>query len=346
MDTRKFSIGIFSLLLGLAAFAATGYAHVRYVLTPEEVQKAETAAKPVLFAGLSGLNLPYVIGTVLAILITIYLAVRLRGNKSLERPGEMLAPLVGYTPLILRLFIGTLLIFAGATGTLFGPELHLAGINSALATVIANLEVVAGIFILFGHLIKVGALAIVLLWLLGLGTFGIGLFDHFDIIGIALYFLLAGCGPYAYDNLIIPTLHAKMRFLKALEDRIQAYRGMEVAFVRVALGLTLIWLGLTEKIIEPQLALAVVEKYTLPAMPSPELFVLAAGLTEIGIGVLLIAGAFTRLVIFVTTVFVLLGVLAFKEQVIGHLDFVSIALTLLINGSGPYRVEDLFARRE
>jgi len=62
------------------------------------------------------------------------------------------------------------------------------------------------------------------------------------------------------------------------------------------MGITFVYLGLIEKLADPGRALLVVEKYDLTSVVpvDPGLWVVGAGVTEIAVGLALIAGFFTR----------------------------------------------------
>jgi uncharacterized membrane protein YphA (DoxX/SURF4 family) len=346
MEMRKKELLFLFSLIGLLVLSAPVSAHVRYVLTPKEIQKAELGPKPDLFTEVNSTNLALIFLALVAIIVVVFLSVHLRGNVTLDHHLQRLVPYQEYTPLILRVFLGLGLMLSGGMGVLLGPDFHLAGLSAGTAMVLSWIQITAGAFILFGHLIKVAAPAIVLLWVAGLALFGTGIFSHFDVNGIMVYFLLVGCGPLAVDNALVPVLHRRIPLLVSLEEWIEKYRPYAMTFIRVFLGLTLVYLGLTEKILEPQISLMVVEKYTLPAIPNPEIFVLAAGITEIALGSLLVLGALTRFVTFVVVIFVVLGVVVFQEQVLAHADFVGAALALLLSGGGPCRIDEFLAGGE
>jgi uncharacterized membrane protein YphA (DoxX/SURF4 family) len=86
-----------------------------------------------------------------------------------------------------------------------------------------------------------------------------------------------------------------------------------------------------------------VEQYRLvEVVPvSPELWVLGAGFAELGLGVALLVGAFTRmsaltaLFVFVLTLF---GIP--DDPVLAHIGLFSLASALLITGTGEYALDN------
>jgi uncharacterized membrane protein YphA (DoxX/SURF4 family) len=89
-------------------------------------------------------------------------------------------------------------------------------------------------------------------------------------------------------------------------------------------------------------ALAVVDKYALTGLVpvAPELWVVGAGLTEALVGVVLLAGAFTRaaagvaILLFTTTLFGLPD-----DPVLAHVSLFGLASALMITGAGPHSVD-------
>lgn len=112
--------------------------------------------------------------------------------------------------------------------------------------------------------------------------------------------------------------------------------------VRVGLGLNFVALGVSQKLLDPGRALAVVEKYDLTGVVSvdPGLWVVGAGLAEVALGTALLLGLYTRasavaaLFVFTLTLFALPD-----DPVLAHLSLFGLASVLLITGSGPYAVD-------
>jgi uncharacterized membrane protein YphA (DoxX/SURF4 family) len=124
--------------------------------------------------------------------------------------------------------------------------------------------------------------------------------------------------------------------------RIEPYRSAVPTVLRVGLGLTFAYLGVTQKLMNPADSLAVVEKYALTTVVpvSPDLWVVGAGLAELLVGALLVLGAFTRasalvaLGLFVTTLFGLPD-----DPVLAHVSLFGLASALLITGAGRYSLD-------
>jgi len=130
--------------------------------------------------------------------------------------------------------------------------------------------------------------------------------------------------------------------------RIKPYKQLAPVILRVGIGIAFIYLGITQKLLRPGEALGVVAKYNLTSVVpvDPALWVIGAGLTEALVGVMLIAGAFTRgfsLVafgLFTTTLFGLPD-----DPVVAHISLFGLVSALLITGAGPYSVDHWLKER-
>jgi uncharacterized membrane protein YphA (DoxX/SURF4 family) len=109
------------------------------------------------------------------------------------------------------------------------------------------------------------------------------------------------------------------------------------------MGLSFVFLGLFEKLLAPEMALGVVEQYSLTALlPVPaELWVLGAGFAELGLGLAIMFGFFTRIsAITALSVFVLTLFGIPDDPVLAHIGLFSLASALLITGAGAYALDN------
>jgi uncharacterized membrane protein YphA (DoxX/SURF4 family) len=117
--------------------------------------------------------------------------------------------------------------------------------------------------------------------------------------------------------------------------------------MRVLSGVAFLFIALGDKIWNPDLGLAFLEKYPhfnvarLVGWEVPdETFALVAGVIEVAAGMLLISGFLTRVVIAVLLVpFNLTVPFLPAEEMIGHLPIFGILYVLLVNGPGRWRRE-------
>lgn len=276
------------------------------------------------------------VGTALGISMVVYLAWRLLGERPVI-PGplrlgatpERLAVALGWIPMLLAVHTAVPLMVSGIQGQLFVPNL---GMELPLGPVVGLLEVGIALLLFYGLLTRIAALLLAALWLLGVVLFGpVLLLEHTIFLGIAAFFYVAGRGPVALDRLFGGWAGAR-------EDSLT----WAVPALRVATGISLAWLALTEKILNLPLALAFLEAYPfvnfLPELGlavADRTFFLAAGTVELTVGLLLISGAFPRLVIlFLWLPFNLTLAVFGWQEFVGHLPVYGVMLVILLWGAG------------
>lgn len=149
--------------------------------------------------------------------------------------------------------------------------------------------------------------------------------------------------PGSYYGRIDPVHHLKS-FFDAPTAPLRRY---VPTILRVGMGITFVYLGLIEKLADPGRALLVVEKYDLTSVVpvDPGLWVVGAGVTEIAVGLALIAGFFTRgaaalsFVLFTATLFGLPD-----DPVLAHVALFGMASAVFTLGSGPLSFDRLVGR--
>jgi uncharacterized membrane protein YphA (DoxX/SURF4 family) len=127
-----------------------------------------------------------------------------------------------------------------------------------------------------------------------------------------------------------------------LNDAIEPYERFVPTVIRVGMGVTFAFLGVFEKLLAPEMALAVVEQYSLVELipVAPELWVLGAGFAELGLGIAIAFGLFTRMsALTALTVFTLTLFGIPDDPVLAHIGAFSLASALLITGAGPYALD-------
>jgi uncharacterized membrane protein YphA (DoxX/SURF4 family) len=247
-----------------------------------------------------------------------------------------------YLPWMLRLSIGLPLVGAGFAGYYFSPS---------VAVEARLLQAFLGFMLLFG-------LATRPIAGLGLVAYLVGLATHFPELLLAseyvpgfLAIIAIGPGQPSADMLIRRVVQTEGTFLSRFRDtttpeavlaRVGLTHEIVPTILRLGLGLNFMYLGVTQKWLNPGQGLAVVEQYDLAALVpvAPELWVFGAGLVEFGVGLLLVVGCFTRgtaaagFVIFTTTLFGLPD-----DPVLAHITLFGLASALLVTGSGPYALD-------
>lgn len=245
-------------------------------------------------------------------------------------------------PWLLRISVGFPLVGAGFSGYLLSPSVP---IEARL------LQVTLGFLLLFGLATRATALA-------GLLTFGGTLLVDArvllagELVPGFLAIALLGPGHPSADDVLADLADAEgttygrfdpvHQIATWANDRLGPYEPYAATIVRVGIGLNFLYLGITQKLLNPGLALAVVAKYDLSGFVpvAPELWVVGAGLAEAGLGIVLVVGVFSRaaavtaLAMFTLTLFGLPD-----DPVLAHLSLFGLTSSILINGSGPLALD-------
>jgi uncharacterized membrane protein YphA (DoxX/SURF4 family) len=245
-----------------------------------------------------------------------------------------------YLPWMLRLSMGLPLVGAGFAGYLFSPavpgEFRLVGVT-------------LGFLLLFGFLSRLVAVVALgaYLWTLAAAWPTPLLAVEYvpGLLGIAIL----GSGQPSFDGilrrLMIDDRSALHRFTPyhKLGQRAVTRLGLtqdKTGFVlRVGVGVNFVYLGLTQKLAQPGIAMGVVEKYSLTSVVpvSPEMWVAGAGLAEIAVGLALVFGLFTRAsaaVAFSLFTLTLFGLP--DDPVVAHITLFGLSSAILVTGRGEW----------
>jgi len=310
-------------------------AHVKWFLSRPENELLKEP-KPDLFTHLSMEN-------GLPILVAIFLIFTLnRLNKKLShllKNKRLIFWTYKYESLInllMAIGLGVSLIFAGMTRTLLVPNFVIC---SHCPQWLPPAEITVGLFIVFGLFARLSALTILGFIYMAICKHGIAeCLDILPLFGLALYFLFSGRNKFSLD------------FVCGF-NRYKSYTLSSLGHycVRASMGLGLVVLALSEKLLHPQLAMDLLQHaHALNPLlrfgMSNEMFVLLAGLSELLLGVIIFMGYFPRL-----AVFLLLGVFAGTtaifglEEFIGHAACYSSILSIALCGASVPSF--LFAKR-
>jgi len=248
-----------------------------------------------------------------------------------------------YLGWMLRLGMGLPLVGAGFSGYYFSP-----GVPAEARL----LQVTLGFALLFG-------LATRLVAAVGLVAYVAGLTANFpelllasEFVGGFLGLLVVGPGQPSADMLIRRVVVTDGTFLSrfrgvptasTLLNRAGLTRELGPVLIRAGLGVNFIYLGVTQKWLQPADGLAVVAQYNLTSVVpvSPELWVFGAGLVEFGIGVLLLTGCFARgaaVAGFLVLTMTLFGLS--DDPVLAHVTLFGLVSALMITGSGRYSLDE------
>ncbi|SFR55837.1 Uncharacterized membrane protein YphA, DoxX/SURF4 family [Halogeometricum rufum] len=348
MEQRQFAarVGSLAAVLTLAIVLTTGRvsAHVKYV-TP-----GSDPVEVVAFL-VTALSDPFTLavlaagGVAVAAGATLYLRLR-PARRDVAVFRETMTSYRDLLPWLLRLSIGLPLVGAGFSGYFFSPV-----VQTTVPTFTRLFGIGVGFLLLFGFGTRLVAAAGLLAYLVGL-AFEPALFLAFEYVPGLLAIALLGGGRPSADHLVsrlaaADTVYSRIDpFYRVVAvpfvRRVQPYTSLVPVVLRVGLGVSFVYLGVGQKLMNPGEALAVVAKYDLTGVVpvAPELWVVGAGLTEVLVGVALLFGAFTRgaaavsFLLFTTTLFGLPD-----DPVLAHVSLFGLVSALLITGAGRFSVD-------
>jgi uncharacterized membrane protein YphA (DoxX/SURF4 family) len=343
--------------------------HVDYVTgEPTEIVDALVFLADVVTDPLNALLLG--LGTVAVLGALVGGAVARRRLPDLAVLAETLDGYRDLVPWMLRLSVGLPTVGAGFAGYYFSPVVGMDAVSRTLTAVYPDalaplvstpfirLALIAvGFTLLTGFLTRASAAVGAFLWLSVLPTqpeLLLAMEYPFAVLAI----VLVGGGRPSADMMFARvaqtpgTLYGRIDPLGDLPRRVGAaaapYRSYLPTLLRAGLGVTFVFLGVTQKLFAPSRALLVVERYDLTAVVpvDPGLWVVGAGLTEFAVGALLLAGLFTRgaaavaFLVLTTTLFGLPD-----DPVLAHVSMFGLTSAVFTLGSGPYSLDEVLARR-
>jgi hypothetical protein len=273
------------------------------------------------------------------------LAWRARGRREIV-PGplqlgmdwENYQRLLSWMPLVIGLHSAVPLLVAGVQLQLFVPNLALP--YNFFGGLIALAEIVIALTFLYGAGTRIGAATLALIWLVGAIWFGpLLLLEHTLFLGVAFFMFVMGRGPAAVDMTL-------QRFHRPLEGLVPR----AVPTLRVLTGIGIVVLAFTEKLWNVPMGVDFLERYPLNFFPaigfesvSDADFILIAGTVELTFGLLLISGAFVRLMTLILWVpfNLTLPFLGWRELV-GHLPIYGVMALIVIWGEERKATQEAF----
>ncbi|MCP3902248.1 MAG: hypothetical protein GY715_01320 [Planctomycetes bacterium] len=309
-------------------FAGAAFAHLRWFVTEEDASARERYV----------MDTTSVLVLVGALCVVAVLWVVQRQSRRWPFAAVLEKLSRGPETLEWRLiaFLGGLMLLDNVrTGVFLAPNLVLPGPTIAVVGAIAQ-ALLAVILILQISFVVSGVLIIVALLLAGIYFPAPILLDYlFEFCFLAAALVAIGPRLSAIDR----------RIYRALEVNPQRWAPRALPLIRIGVGLTLVTLAIHNKLISPGLALAFLAEHDFNFMPRLGFseftdlhFAFAAGVGELVLGILLIAGIATRAIIFILACFFVSTVIALGPmELTGHLPIFGIAILLLVRGSGRLR---------
>jgi len=331
------------LTLILLFLSSQVLAHEGWILTPSEMLLLNGKAKPELFTQWSTINT--VVLSCALLLALFWVKLRYTGAREMFPDlQERLSSYSEYSAVILRLCL-TWALLASAfaleprvgntifqSPTLLAPDLELRMLDSQWMW-IREAQILLAIMFLFGIYVRAAAVLLIAVCVLGCVIFGHDMATYFTaVVGIAIYLLLQGAGSRHIPLPVFPQLQPLVtRFESVPRQRAQF-------LLRILAGLNFLYLGVYFKVLQPNLALGIVEIYKVPILSlAPEFFVLIMAVIETLIGMFLIMGVLVRPVsIFLLCAFIFFATFL-DESYTAHIIFYGIVLTFLFNSAGHWR---------
>lgn len=337
MRPVRYAVGLVVLLLA----PGTARAHVRYVT--DEPGTPSAVIGFVLSVLSEPLNAALVGATGVGALVAVgWYHWQRPAARDLAALRSALAEYGPYLPWMLRLSLGLPLLGAGFAGYLFTP---------AVPVSLRLPQVTLGFLLLFGLATRAAAAVGLVGYLVGLAVNPAFLLAG-EYVGGFVAIVLLGPGRPSADHLLKGvagtdgTLYGRVDPVHRVADRfntaVKPYEPYAPVAVRLTLGATFVYLGLWEKLAQPERALSVVAKYDLTALVpvDPALWVLGAAAIEIAVGMLLVVGLFTRAAAaagFLTLTLTLFGLA--DDPVLAHVTLFGLTSMLFVTGAGPRSID-------
>lgn len=307
-------------------FALPASAHVKWFLGKNQAELLKQP-KPDLFSQPSAANLIPTLFAWLIVLFSVHLAKRFESwktNKKLLDFAQKYEPAIN---LFVALCLSSQLIYCSLTSTLFAPNFIVC---DHCPKWLLPLEFVSGCGLLLGLCSRFSALVMLSLLIFTFVKHTVAnCLDLIPLYGLSIYFLCAGRNRYSLDFLLNPATLPKSSYVSTAH-----------LFLRSFAGIGFMFLGFDEKLINPQLALELLNHYpSLNFMVKfgmgNDMFVLCAGLSEVVIGAILLLGTFPRLaVVLISGLFIMTSCIFGTAELFGHAPYYGMLVSIFLRGAG------------
>ncbi len=315
-----------------------GFAHENYVLTKDQIDVGMRDWSINVWSALKNpenlkIGLWVALGSLLVFILYFifsYSKIGLAFDKKMQ----------GFEPaghVVLRVVLGISFIASAYFNSFLGPEIPLSSIP--LGSTLRYALFILGVLLALGIFTEiVGALGLVIL-LMAAFVYKDYMLTYFNYFGEFIAFIFFGSRIFSVDKFISG---AKLLALK--------YRDWEIALVRVAYGISVMYPAIVIKILHPVIIVEIVKQYRLTDIrwlfpQDPLLISLGAGLTQIAVGIFIILGFETRLNSFVTFILYVMSILYFKEAVWPHYILLALALYLVLNNGGKFTLDEWLKKK-
>lgn len=321
---------ILSWLLSLPSLV---FAHERWFVPPSSI----VPPRPILFSEWTPGNAAMVLSAFFVFIAALLIHFTLRPHRAMRHIRSRLAAYKMWVSPLLRALIGVLLFTASFSRALFAPDLQTFLLPAPAEQVILAIEFIVGLGLIIGFMPRLMSLIGFTLYVWALFIFpALSVLSYISLAAIFIYLLIVG-------DPGLPRVKGIKVFskLRAIFDLSHA-KPYAQSILRIVTGIGFVLVAFINKVFDPSAALSIVRFHELNFMPSlgfanfsNEMFVLAAGLVEITVGILLILGLLPRFIggLLIVLFTITLGIFGVYELV-GHLPLYAIAFALLIQGGG------------
>lgn len=315
-------------------FTEVAQAHEKWFVT--DIPAAP--AKPLLFSAWNSMNSSFVLIGIFALVAALLIHFILKSKRWVRRIRSLLSAYKNWVSFIMRTLTGLLLFVASYSGFFFAPDLRAIDIEGAARFVLLAIQLFAGLGLLLGIFPRFMSVFGFTLYLAMFFFFPpLSVLSYLTFIGIFVYLFIVG------DPALPKVKGGSSWFphLKALFEIKDAQPHAQY-FLRLCAGAAFLLVGYLYKIYEPAYALEFVRSHGVNFMPAigfanftNEMFVFAAGVAEIFIGLLLVFGLLPRFVGgFLIAIFTFTIAVFGVYELLGHLPLYAVAFALLIQGGG------------
>lgn len=224
---------------------------------------------------------------------------------------------------------GAFFLIAGTHEYLFSPNLTP---DSGIPYVLIVAQVSIGLALLLGIMTRVASIVLALVWLISFYYTGwVSALENIWVLSTATFMVVMGND---YFSLVSSSV---------LKDKFKAYKEYALSFLRLGTGVTLLTLGFSEKILNPEFGINFLAQHDWNFIQmmgfefSNYLFVLSAGVVESLFGLIFILGVVTRLnALVVAIVFTIPLFILGPIELAGHMPHFAAVVLLLLFGSGAH----------
>lgn len=313
-------IKIAALIALITSFAHTTHAHVRYLISPEEVaEHGGTDTTFLLDALRDPQNIGLILWTIAGSIIVYLVATQVKCFRDMfKRIGTRADSYTPFIPWMLRLSLGIALIGSGTAETLISPALQ--GFPA-----FATIQIFLGFMIMAGFLVVPAAVASLGIYAFALATDWY-LIGNIDFFAVALALIVLDNERPGLDDLLglpkISPLHHLRRYVPLI--------------LRIGIGVAMMFLAVYEKLLNPHISEIIVNDFGLQnVIPvSVPMWVLSAGIIEFVIGLALTLGFYTRVSSAIAFVVLSLSFFYFGEDVASHITLFGILSVLFVTQGG------------